>query len=52
MACARSCLTFLESFCLCSVPPIIAPGLFFDEQKQAQAGDWRGASRFGLAQVS
>lgn len=33
-------------------PPITAPGLSSDDQNQAQVGDWRGASRLGLVQVS
>lgn len=52
MAFARNCLTFLVSFCLCSFTPITASGLSSDEQNQAQVGDWHGASRLGLVQVS
>lgn len=52
MAFARSCLTFLL-LCLCFFsPPIAAPGLSSDDQNPAQVGDWRGASRLGLVQVS
>lgn len=55
MALARSCLTLWVSCLVLPLffdPPITAHGLSSDDHNQAQVGDWRGASRLGLVQVS